>query len=397
MNNKIILAFSGWLDTSFSVPYLVEKWYEVITVTCDSWWFSKNDLLKLKQKSKDLGAIKHYTIDIKDDLFNEIISLTIKTNSLYENSYPNLCADRYIIATKCVEIAKKEGASYIAHWSTAMWNDQVRFNVALQNLAPDLKIIEPIKEIYWDRNKEIDYLAKLWFKVPAKNKKYSINQNIMWITYSWSEIDKNLEPNKEIFLWVTWDKINEEWYFDIYFKNGIPVSINWKNMKWAEIINYLNLELWKYGFGKNYYTWDCIIWIKWHIVIEAPALYFLIKAHIALEQYTLSKIQIDNSYLFSKSATELIYNWKLYDPAMTNLKAFFDSTQKNVTGNVKMKVEFGNVLPVTVDSKYSLINSKIATYAQDCSWTKEDAAGFIKLYWLQSKIANSLKNNYNKS
>ncbi len=391
MNNTVILAFSGWLDTSFSIPYLMEQGYEIITVTCDSSGFTAEDLLELESKSKKLGAKKHYTIDIKDDLFDEIIALNIKTNSLYENSYPNLCADRYIIAAKCVEIAKKENATYIAHWSTAMWNDQVRFNLAIENLAPHLQILEPIKEVNGDRNTEIEYLTKKGFEVPLKHKKYSINQNIMGITYSGSEIDKNQEPNKEMFLWVTGEKISEERYFDIYFESGIPVSIDGKKMKGSEIMSYLNIELWKYGYGKNYYTGDCIIGIKWHIAIEAPALYFLIKAHIAIEQYTLTKLQFDNAHYLSKQVTDLIYNGKLYDPAMTDLEVYFNSVQKNVTGNVKMKIEYGNALPVSVDSPNSLINSKIATYAQGCSWTKEEAAWFIKLYWLQSKVANSLQ------
>ena len=393
MSQKVILAFSGGLDTCFSIPYLMEKGYEVVTVTCDSSGMSQEALEQVQAKSKKLGAVKHYTVDIREELFDEIISFTIKTNGVYEGSYPNLCADRYLIAKTCANIAKQENASFIAHGSTAMGNDQVRFNLALEYYAPEVTILEPIKEIGGSREYEIAYLQDKGFEVPKKHTKYSINENIMGITYSGSEIDKNQEPLSEMFVWVTGKKKDEEAYFDITFEAGLPVAINGKPISGPALIETLNTTLGALGYGKHYYTGDCIIGIKGHIVLEAPALFFLISAHKALAQYTLTKLQQDSAYVLSKQATDLIYNGKLFDPTMKDLRAYFESLNSGVNGTVRMKIEFSNAQAVSVSSPNALVSASIATYAQSCSWTKQDAAGFIKLYGLQSKIAQLVQDS----
>lgn len=390
---KVILAFSGGLDTTFCIPYLIEKGYEVITMTADSGGFSEDELTKINHKSKTLGAIKHYEIDVKDELYDQIISWTIKTEGLYEGSYPNMCADRYIIAMKCIDIAKKENANFIAHGSTAMGNDQVRFNLILQTLAPDIKIIEPIKEMGGNRQEEIDYLKTKGIKVPTKHSKYSINENIMGITYSGSEIDDNKEPSSKMFKLVTGVRSSQTKVYKIKFTQGLPYEIDDEKLNGVEIIQKLNKELGEFGVGKEYYTGNCMIGIKGHIVVEAPALFFLIKAHLALKQYVLTKLQMQFSNHVSQQITELIYTGKILDPAFENLKAYIESEQTNMTGTVMMKIENGNLLPVSVDSKYSLINKNVATYAQGCTWSKEDANGFIKLYGLQSKQANLISKN----
>lgn len=388
-NKKVILAFSGGLDTSFCVPYLIDKGYQVITVTVDSGGFSSIEKKEIANKSKELGAVKHYLLDSKNDYFQTVIQWIIKTNGLFEGSYPNIVSSqRYDIVKKCIEIASIEKAQYIANGNSGMGNDQIRFNLTLKTLAPDIELIEPIKDTGGDRKEEEKYLEKKGFFVNKSHKKYSINVSLMGITYSGSEIDNNLEADKNIFKWVTGEYINKEGYFEVEFKKGLPIKLNSKKIDSWQILDYLNHEVGKYGFGKNYYTGDCMIGIKGHIAFEAPGILFLIKAHQALEQYVLSKPQIYFGQEVSNEMTEYIFNGKFYDPYVNDLKAFVNSQQKNVSGKVLMKIEHGNVLPVSVISDFSLINPKIATYAQSKSWTKEEVNGFIKLYGLQSVISS---------
>ncbi len=394
MGKKVILAFSGGLDTSFSVPYLIDKGYEVVTMTVDTGGFSSSELNRIAKKSKKLGAVRHYQINGKKAMFNKIIAYIIKTNGLYEGSYPNMCSDRYIIAEELVKIAKKEKTKFVAHGSSAMGNDQVRFDVALMTIAPQLEIITPIRETGGDREKEKEFLEKKGFKVDKISKKYTVNQNILGITYSGSEIDNFGEPDEEMFLWTKLKRIKPE-YLKISFFEGIPVAIDGKKISGEKIIQFLNKKVGEFGFGRGYYTGDCVIGIKGHIVFEAPGILTLIKAHLALEQLVLTKHQLTIAQFINQQFTDLLYSGKFYEPAVENLKKFVDSQQKRISGEVVLKLSPNQVEPVEIKSPYSLINPKIATYAQKCSWTPDDARGFIKLYGLQGKIARSILKNEN--
>lgn len=388
-DKKVILAFSGGLDTSFCIPYLKDQGYEVVTMTVDSGGMTEVEKKEIAVKSKLLGATKHYLIDAKKHYFDSILQWIIKTNGLYEGTYPNIVSSqRYHIVEKCIEIAHKEKAQYIADGNSGMGNDQVRFNITLAILAPHLALIEPIKEMGGNREEEKKFLAKKGFPVAGSHKKYSINVSLAGITYSGSEIDENLEPEASIFQWVTGEKSKEPVYFEVEFLHGIPEKLNGKPMEGWQILDQLNKKAGLHGFGKGYYTGDCMIGIKGHLVFEAPGLLLLIKAHQALEQYVLTKSQIYSGDTVDKEMTEMIYNGKFFDPFVTDLKVFISSQQKNVSGKVKMKIEFGNALPVSVFTSNALIDPKVAMYAQSKSWTKEDADGFIKLFGLQSIIAS---------
>ena len=365
-------------------------------MTVDSGGFSDKEKDEIEKKSKSLGAIKHYLIDSKKSYFDSVIQWIIKTNGLYEGTYPNIVSSqRYNIVKSCIEIAKKEQADYVANGNSGMGNDQIRFNIPLKILAPELILVEPIKDTGGNRKQEKQYLAKKGFPVDKSHKKYSINISLMGVTYSGSEIDQDSEPDKNIFQWVTGKLIKSNCYFQIGFTKGIPTKLNGKKIESWEILDILNNEAGKYGFGKGYYTGDCMIGIKGHIVFESPGILLLIKAHQALEQYVLSKPQIDFGGMVSKEMTEYIYNGKFYDPYVDALKAFVNVQQKNVTGNVLMKLEYGNALPVSVKSNYSLIDPKIALYAQSKTWTKDEVNGFIKLFGLQSVIAAKKQNMNN--
>lgn len=393
VNKKVILAFSGGLDTSFCVPYLKEKGFEVITVTIDSGGISLDEKSVILNKSKKLGTVKHYFIDAKDYYFNSMISWIIMSNGLYEGSYPNIVSSqRYHIVEKCIEIAKKEGAHYFADGNSGSGNDQVRFSTALSILAPHIKHITPIKEIGGNREYEKEYLKMKGFPIDPLFKKYTTNTNILGISYSGSEIDEHKEPDNSLFHWVTGEKSNVVKYIKIGFDKGLPISIDGKMKSGVKILESLNETVGLHGFGKGYYTGDCMIGIKGHLVFEAPGILFLIVAHKALEQYVLTKPQIQIGALLSEQLTDYIFNGKWFDPVVKDLKSFFMSQQKQVTGEVLMKLEYGNALPVSVNTKNSLIDTSIASYAQSKSWTKEDVDGFIKLYGLQTIIAAKKQN-----
>ena len=388
-NKKIVLAFSGGLDTSFCVPYLVNKGFEVVTVIVDSGGFSIDELKQIENKSKKLGAIKHYLIDAKQYYYDSIISWIIKTNGLYEGSYPNcVSSQRYHLVEKIIEIAKIENANFIANGNSGMGSDQVRFNLTAKLLAPEIMVIEPIKEMGGNRKMEIEFLKSKGFDQVGSNKKYSMNKSLMGITYSGSEIDEDREPPKNIFKWITGKNISKNKYFKIDFKNGLPIKLDNKKIIGSELLTYLNMEIGSFGFGKGYYTGDVIVGIKGHIVFEAPGLLFLIKTHLALEQYVFTKQQIEFASFLSHQMTEHIYNGKFYDPSVKQYKVAINALQKLVSGTVLMKMEYGVPLPVSVKSKFSLIDKKIGLYAQSKTWSKEEADGFIKLYGLQSYIAS---------
>ncbi|MBL7078410.1 argininosuccinate synthase [Candidatus Shapirobacteria bacterium] len=387
---KVILAFSGGLDTSFSVPYLIDKNYEVITMTVDTGGFSPLELKSIAKKSKKLGAIRHHQIDGKKAMFETLISYIIKTNGLYENSYPNMCADRYIIVEQLIKIAKKEKTKLVAHGSTAMGNDQIRFDVALMTIAPGLKIITPIREMGGDRKKEQRYLANKGFLIDKVSKKYTVNQNILGMTYSGAQIDKVKEPDETMFIWTKAKKTKQR-YISIVFSKGIPISLNGKSLAGFKILQKLNEQVGSFGYGRGYYTGNCVVGIKGHIVFEAPGILALIKAHLALEQLVLTKHQLTIGQFVNQQFTDFLFSGKFYEPVVKNLKKFIDSQQERVCGEVVLKLNPGQVQAVELKSPFSLINPKIATYAQECTWSTRDAEGFIKLYGLQSKIAVSLK------
>lgn len=396
---KIILAFSGGLDTTFCVVYLQEKGYDVVTATINTGGFSKEKLIEIEDKSKSLGSIKHYNIDAEEEIYNKIISKQIQMNGLYQGDYPLMCADRYVISEKLIEIAKKENTNIVAHGSTANGNDQVRFNSSLMTLSPEIKIKEPIKELDLTRDEEIKFLENKGIEVDKSVKKYSINDNVFGNTVSGSEIDENLEPSEESYSFtkIKLDNINQKEYITITFQNGKPIALNNKEMNGLDILKTLNKEVGKYGWGSVIYTGDCIIGIKGHLMFEAPGLLSLIEAHKKLEQYTLTKEQLQFNKIASEKWVDHIYNGLYYEPLVKNIESMNEDMQKTVNGTVKIKLEHNKLTVVEINSPNSLIKKEIATYAQKGSWNYKEVNGFIKLYSLQQKIAyNNKTNNANK-
>jgi len=386
--DKVVLAFSGGLDTSFCVLYLKEKGYDVVTAVVNTGGFSEEKLKEIEEKSKLLGSIKHYTVDATEGIYEKIMQYLIKLNGLYEDEYPLMCADRYIIAEEILKIAELEGTDIVAHGSTAVGNDQVRFEASLTTLNPNGKIIAPIKELNITRAKEIEYLEEKGFKVDKGLKKYSINENIFGITVSGTEIDQNKEPDEFAYTLTRRDESKTEEYLKIEFEKGLPVKLNDEEIKGIELISKLNEILGSYGYGSKIYVGDCIIGIKGRIMFESPALLAIIEAHKKLEQIILTKRQIMFGKQASTQWSDLVYGGLYYEPLVKNIEAYTDSVQEKVNGTVIIKVQPYSIQVVELSSPNSLVNANIAMYAQESKWSGTEANGFIKLYSMQQRLAN---------
>ena len=390
MKQKVILAFSGGLDTSFCVLYLKKKGFDVVTATIDTGGLGSEGRNKIKARSKELGAVKHISVDAKKEIFNEIISNLIKANGLYQGIYPNMCSDRYIIAKHLIDIAKKENVKFVAHGCTGAGNDQVRIDVTINTFASDLKIIAPIRELMIKRPEEIKYLESKGFNVDGKVKKYTINENIFGVTISGSEIDKGKEPSEDAWQITKVTKTKSE-YVNIEFKEGIPIALNGKKMHGSDILIQLNKIAGAHGYGRAIYYEDETIGIKGSQAFEAPGLMLIIEAHKALEKAVLTKKQQKMKGILEIEWADLAYTGLLYEPLIKDIQAFNDKNQKVVTGNVKMSIDKKSAILSEIKTKNSLIDEKIGRYAQSGTWKGKDAESFIKFYGLQQKIAAKRK------
>jgi len=386
MAEKVVLAFSGGLDTSFCTLYLKEKKFDVITATIDTGGLSKEELGYIENRSKELGAIKHYFIDAKKEIFDEIISNIIKANALYQGMYPLMCSDRYTIAKHLIEIAKKEKANAVAHGCTGVGNDQVRIDVTVMSLAPELKIIAPIRELGMRRQQEIEYLEKRGFKVKSETKKYTINENVFGRTISGSEIDENKAPSEEVWA-LTKIRKKEPECVKISFEKGIPTAINGRKMHGTDILQKLNEVAGAHGYGRGLYVEDETLGIKGYQAFEAPGMLLLIESHKALERLVLTHHQLNTKAPLENTYADLSYRGLFYEPVMRDIEKFVDSTQEVVTGDVTMRLHNMSAMQESVSSPYSLVREDIARYAQMAGWKGADAESFIKMYGLQQRIA----------
>lgn len=390
-NKKVILAFSGGLDTSFCAFYLKKKGYEVITMTVDTGGFSKKDHENISKQSKLAGASKHYFIDGKNELYEKIVSYIIKGNILRGGVYPlSAGPERLIIATKLVEIAKKENVSAVAHGSTAAGNDQVRFDVTIKVLAPKLKIIAPIRSLSITRNEEMNILKKYGVPFDESKKDYSINQGMLGITIAGKETKGSWNsPSDEIYPISSIEKApNTGEEIIINFEKGLPTHINNNPMTGIEIMKHLNNLGAKHGVGKGIHLGNTILGIKGRIAFAAPASLILIKAHKELEKLVLTKWQLFWKDTLTEAYGNFLHEALYFDPVIKDIEALIDSSQKKVTGQVKVKLIKGNIIVVGYKSPYSLMDQKVATYGEENNfWTGQEAAGFSKIYGLQSILA----------
>lgn len=391
---KIVLAYSGGLDTSVSIKWLQEKYgYDVIALAIDVG--EGKDLDFIKQKALKVGAIKAITIDAKDLLANEYILPSLKANALYEGKYPLSSAlSRPLISKLLVDVAEQEGAVAVAHGCTGKGNDQVRFEVSIQALNPALSVVAPVREWGMNRDEEIAYAEKNGIPIPVDlDNPFSIDANI-WGRACEAGVLENPwnEAPEEAFEWTNpiENTPDEPEYVEISFEKGVPVALNGIPKKLSSLIQELNVIAGKHGVGRIDHIENRLVGIKSREVYENPAALVLINAHKEMEFLTLPrevtqfKSQIESQY------AKMIYEGLWYSPLRPAIDAFIEETQKTVTGTVKIKFFKGNHVVVARKSPVSLYNEDLATYSANDLFDHNAAVGFIKLWGLPTKVYSEI-------
>ena len=396
MNKKIVLAFSGGLDTSFCIPYLLEQDYEVHTLFVNTGGTPKKDEQQITKRALELGAKKHINVNVEKSLWSEILAPLIQSGALYQNKYPALCSDRYLIVKESIKLCRKLKTKYIAHGCTGMGNDQIRFDLSIRAHG-NYNIITPIREIQNItknvREYEEDYLKAKGYKVSSLHKKYSINENLMGATISGSEIDTWNEPSPESFVLCKqphqYPKKAKS--LKIKFSKGKVISLNDKKILGPELLRNLNSIRGSYGVGRTVFASDTIIGLKGRFVFEAPGITILMCAHRALEESILTDKQNNVKTKIGKEWVDLVYKGFYFEPLRENLEAFLLDSQKNVTGEVMVNLSPGKAEAVSVKSKNILISAE-GTYAQSATWSESESKGFIKLIGQSTSTWSNIHN-----
>ncbi len=394
MKEKVILAYSGGLDTTAIIPWLKENFdYEVICVCVDCG--QAEELDGLEERAKYCGASKLYIENVIDEFCDEYIVPCVQAHAVYENKYLlGTSMARPLIAKKLVEIARKEGATAICHGATGKGNDQIRFELGIKALAPDLKIIAAWRNEKWtldSRESEIEYCKAHGIELPfSADNSYSRDRNIWHISHEGLELeDPAKEPNFDhlLVLSVTPEKAPDEGeYVTLSFEAGVPTAINGVKKKVSEILSDLNKLGGKHGIGIIDIVENRVVGMKSRGVYETPGGTILYEAHQQLEELILDRETYREKKEMGDKLAQLIYEGKWFTPLREASVAFVQSTQKYVTGEVKFKLYKGNIIKAGTTSKYSLYNEKIASFTTGDLYDHHDAEGFINLFGLSSKV-----------
>jgi argininosuccinate synthase len=386
----IVLAFSGGLDTSFCVPYLQERGYRVHTVFADTGGVDDEERAFIEQRAAELGVTSHVTVDGGPAIWQGFVKPFVWAGEGYQGQYPLLVSDRYLIVEAALKRCDALGTKLIAHGCTGMGNDQVRFDLAVKALG-DYVIVAPIREIQKEHTQtrayEQAYLEERGFGVRAKQKAYTINENLLGLTMSGGEIDRWEAPGEGARGWCA---PRAEWpaaplRVTLRFERGEAVALDGEAMPGHKLLARLNALFAAYGVGRGLYTGDTTIGLKGRIIFEAPGLAALLAAHRALEEAVLTKLQNRFKPEVARKWVELVYEGFYHDPLKTDLEAFLASSQACVNGEVVLETQGGTVGAVAVRSPH-LLNAKGATYAQSADWGVEEAEGFIKLFGMSSTL-----------
>ena len=389
-SRDIVLAFSGGLDTSFCVPYLKERGWNVHTVFADTGGVDADERAFIEQRAAELGVASHVTIDGGPAIWAGFVKPFVQAGEAYQGQYPLLVSDRYLIVDATLARARDLGTNAIAHGCTGMGNDQVRFDLAVK-ASGDYRIVAPIREIQKEHTQtrayEQAYLEERGFGVRGKQKAYTINENLLGVTLSGGEIDSWEAPGEGARGWCA---RREQWPAEplevvLRFVRGEAVALEGNELPGEKILAKLNTMFAQYGVGRGMYTGDTTIGLKGRIVYEAPGLTALLVAHRALEEAVLSKQQNRFKPEVGRKWVELVYEGFFHDPLKTDLEAYLASSQAMVNGEVVLRTNGGRVDAVAVRSPH-ILNSKGATYAQSADWGVEEAEGFIKLFGMSSTL-----------
>ena len=404
MREKVVLAYSGGLDTTAIIPWLKENYdYDVVCCCIDCG--QGNELDGLDERAKLAGAEKLYIEDLTDEFCDHYIVPCVQAHAVYENKYLlGTSMARPAIAKKLVEVARKENAVAICHGATGKGNDQIRFELGIKALAPDLKIIAPWRNDKWklqSREDEIEYCRQHGIHLPfSEDNSYSRDRNIWHISHEGLELeDPANEPNYEhlLVLGTTPEKAPDEGeYVTMTFEAGVPKSVNGKEMKVSDIIRTLNALGGKHGIGIVDIVENRVVGMKSRGVYETPGGTILMEAHKQLEELTLDRETLAYKKLVATKFADLVYEGKWFCPLRESLQAFVEKTQETVTGQVKMRLYKGNIIKAGTTSPYSLYSESLASFTTGELYDHKDATGFINLFGLSMKV-RAMMNEKNKN
>ncbi len=389
----VVLAYSGGLDTSVAIRWIKEQYnLDVITVTIDVG--NARDLPAIAARAEEIGAVKALVVDGRTDFVRYFVWPALQAGAIYEGEYPLATAlARPLIARLLVEVARAEGAVAVAHGCTGKGNDQVRFDVSINTLAPDLQIIAPVREWSMTRDHEIAYATEHHIPIQVTNASpYSVDQNLWGRSVECGILeDPWAEPPEEVFAWTSNPDLSkhnngsqpqEPAYIEITFQQGVPVGLNGEEMDGVALIETLNKLAGSYGIGRIDHIENRLVGIKSREVYEAPAAVVLHNAHRSLESMTLSRDQARFKEVVAAEYSRLIYDGQWYSALHQDLAAYVHSTQRFVSGVVRMKLTHGHCIVVGRKSEYSLYNHSLATYDSGDQFDHNAALGFIKLWGL---------------
>jgi argininosuccinate synthase len=405
MKEKVILAYSGGLDTTAIIPWLKETYdFDVVCACIDVG--QESELDGLEERAKYSGAEKLYILDVVDEFCDDYIVPGVQANAVYENKYLlGTSFARPLIAKKLVEIARKEGATTICHGATGKGNDQVRFEINIKALAPDIKVIATWRQPEWtmqSREDEIEYCKQHGIDLPFDaSTSYSRDRNLWHISHEGLELeDPAAEPN--------WDHLlvlgtypekapDEAEYVTMTFEKGVPKSVNGKEMKVSDIIRELNRLGGKHGIGIVDIVENRVVGMKSRGVYETPGGTILMEAHKQLEELILDRDTLAYKKLVGDKFADMIYEGKWFCPLREALQAFIESTQERVTGEVKFKLYKGNIIKAGTTSPYTLYSEELASFTTGELYDHKDAQGFIKLFGLSMEVRAALDQKREKN
>lgn len=386
MAEKIVLAYSGGLDTSVAIKWLQEKYhYEVIAFSVDIG--NEPDFPAIREKALKLGALKAIVHDAREEFIRDFVFPALRADAVYQGQYPLATAlGRPLIARLMVDAAREEGASAVAHGCTGKGNDQVRFDVTFASLAPDLKIVAPARDWGMTREETIQYARRHDIPIPVTSRSpYSTDQNLWGRSIECGVLeDPWAEPPEDAYIWTksAQDAPNSPDYVTVDFERGIPVALNGEKMTGIPLIEKMNEIAGKHGVGRIDHIEDRVVGIKSREIYEAPAAIALIQAHLGLEAMTMTKAQLRFKQLVAQEFAEIIYSGFWYTAFREDLAAYLKSSQRSVNGTVRLKLFKGNCTVAGRKSPDSLYQRGLATYDKGDAFDHSAAVGFIRLWGL---------------